>query len=551
MKRFRMFLIGCAVTVAVSCVITTGGIGGGTSGGLVSDPVKGLDKLTHYRADLTVSTKAQASGQTIDRTEYFSLAVWTTEKAVFQTVDSFDETGQPIQMTLGTVDKAGYALLGGNTGCQTFWDDTNIRVDAGDLSPYLFPVKSGTAAGDDTVNGIAAHVYQLNSDSIGVKNVQASGKVWIATNGGYLVKYQVELSGGDALFGPGATGTRTVDYELSDVNSGAPVAYPGDCLPVLTDIPATDDAQDVQRMPGNLSFTSASSPDQIQIFYEKYFSTQGWAKDGENTLSEGGKDILYTQESTGREAMISLKSKSGATIVKVLATGGASAAAPTPTGGTPEADTEQPASVRIITSISKLFGAGTTPGSLPSFTLTASESMPSASGANTVTTLQAEVQGANVHYVLDSGGEKTDAILFEGEGYTVVDGKAQPGSAMLSATWTLWQLDPLTILSAAGMADPKAEAGTTLEGRPVDVYSVDNTALGGQGQDSSFGLLAYAITSIQGSVWIDHETGALLKADLQFEAGVRKPGESTPSAHGKGEFHLAVSQIGKTTVALP
>jgi hypothetical protein len=122
---------------------------------------------------------------------------------------------------------------------------------------------------------------------------------------------------------------------------------------------------------------------------------------------------------------------------------------------------------------------------------------------------------------------------------------------MLSATWSLWQLDPLTILSAAGMAGPKAEAGATLEGRQVDVYSVASTGLGGTGQDSSFGLLPVSITSIHGTIWIDHETGALLKADLQFEASVRKPGESTPSAHGKGEFHLAVSQIGKTTVALP
>jgi hypothetical protein len=550
MKRFRLFLIGLAMTVAISCSITAGGIGG-ASGGLVSDPAKGLDKLSHYRADVTVSTKAQTSGEDVDRTEKYSLAVWTAEKAIFETVDSFDETGQAITLTVGKVDKAGYALLGGDTGCQTFWDDANIQIDADSLSPYLYAVKSGTPAGDETVNGIAAHVYQVNSDYPGVKGVKESGKVWIASSGGYLVKYHIELSGGEALFGSGATGTRTVDYVLSEVNSGAPVAYPGDCLPVLTDIPATDDAQDVQRMPGKLRYVSASSPDQIQSFYEKFFSGQGWDKLDETALPEGGKDILFTQASIGREALVSLQSRGGTTTVRVLAAGGASAQAPTPTGGTPSGNTDQPASVRIITSVSKLFGTGTTPGSLPSFALTVNENMPSASGANTTTILQAEVQGTNVHFIFNVDGKKTDAILFEGKEYNVVDGKAQPGEAILSATWTLWQLEPLTILSAAGMAAPKAEAGTTLEGRPVDVYSVDNTALGGQGQDSSFGLLPYIITSIQGTVWIDHETGALLKADLQFEASVRKPGESTPSAHGKGEFHLAVSQIGKTTVILP
>jgi hypothetical protein len=550
MKRFRLFLIGLAMIVAVSCIVTVPGIGGGNSGGLVSDPAKGLDKLSHYRADVTVSTKAQMAGEDVDRTEKYSLAVWTAEKAIFETVDSFDETGLAITLTLGKVDKAGYALLGGDTGCQTFWDDDNIQIDADSLSPYLYAVKSGTAAGDDTVNGIAVHAYSVNSDYLGLKDVKASGTVWIAASGGYLVKYHIELSGGEALFGTGATGTRTVDYELSEVNSGAPVAYPGDCLPVLTDIPTTDDAQDVQRMPGSLRYVSASSPDQIQSFYEKFFSGQGWDKLDETTLPEGGKDSLFTQASTGREALVSLKSQGSSTAVHVLAPEGASAPAPTPAGGTPTEDADQPASVRIISSISKLFGNGTAPGALPSFALAVNEVMPSASGTD-ITTLQAEVQGTNVHFVFTADGKTTDAILFEGKEYEVVDGKARPGSAMLSVTWTLWQLDPLVILSAAGMAGPKAEAGTTLEGRQVDVYSVDNTGLGGQGQDSSFGMLPIVITSIQGTVWIDHDTGALLKADLQFEAGVRKPGESTPSAHGKGEFHLAVSQIGKTTVSLP
>jgi hypothetical protein len=552
MTRFRLILIGFMVTVAASCIITTGAAGGGTSSGAwISDSAGKLSGLAHFRAEVTIATKAQASGETIDRTDSYSLAVWKAEKAAFETVDSWNDDGQEIFLTLGTVDKAGYALLGGNTGCQTFWDDTNIKVDAGNLSPLLYPLKSGSAAGDETVNGIAAHAYSINSDFLGLNDVKASGKVWMAVSGGYLVKYHVELSGGTSLFGEGATGTRTVDFELSEVNSGAPVSYPGDCLPVLTDIPATDDAQDVQRMPGNLRYSSGSSPDQVQSFYEKYFSGQKWIELDQSPLPEGGKDILFTNAQAGRQALLSLQSQGRGTIVRVLTTGGASPVpAATPTGGTPAGNAELPASARIITSLATLLGNEKTPSPLGSFALTATEIKPAASGPDT-TTMQAEVQGANVHFILTSGGETTDAILFEGNEYNVVGGKAQPGSAMLSATWSLWQLDPLMVLSAVGMGSPRTEAGTTLEGRPADVYSVDTTNLGGEGQDSSFGLLPLVITSIKGTVWIDHDTGALLKADLQFEASVRKPGESTPGAHGKGEFHLAVSQIGKVTVALP
>lgn len=546
MKRFRLFLVTFAMIVAVSCIINTGD----SSGGLVSDPTQGLDKLSHYRADLTVSINAQASGETINQTEKSSLAVWTAEQAIFETVDSFDESGQAITMTLGKVDKAGYALLGGDTGCRTFWDDTNIRVDAGNLAQYLYGVESGVPAGDETVNGIAAHVYQVNLDYPGVKDVKESGKVWIASSGGYLVKYHIELSGGEALFGAGATGTRTVDYELSEVDNGSPVAYPGDCLPVLTDIPATDDAQDVERMPGSLRYTSASSPDTVQAFYEEYLTAKGWAMDAEQALPDGEKDLLFSQESTGREALVSLQSQGGTTAVKVLATDDTTGQTPTPESGTPAGETDLPPSALVIISLSNLLGSESTPSVLPSFTLDVEQSMPSATGID-VTTVYAEVEGANMHYILTSGGETTDAILFEGNDYEVVDGEAQPGSAMLTVTWTLWQLDPLTILSGAGMSGPKAETGKTLEGRTVDVYSVDSAGLGGEGQDTSFGMLPYMITTIQGTVWIDHDTGALLKADLQFEADVRKPGEDTFSAHGEGELHLSVSQIGKTTVGLP
>jgi hypothetical protein len=530
--------------VAVSCIIKIPGISGGNTGGLVSDPATGTEKLTHYRAALTIATKGQTADGPIDRTEKYSLAVWSAEKAIFETVDSFDQTGQALQLTVGKVDQAGYLLMGGATGCQVFWNDSNIDVDAASLSAYLYPLKSGTSAGKETVAGIATNVYQVNSDSVGIKGVQASGKVWVADDGGYLVKYHLELSI--------ASGSKTLDYELSEINSGTPVTYPGDCLPVLVDIPATSDAQDVERMPSSLRYTSASSPDTVQAFYEKYFTGQSWATDAEQAPPDGEKDLLFSQASTGRQATVILQSLNGGTVVHVLATGGESSG-PTPTsaGGASEGTPTLPASAGIIVSLSKLFGTGTKPDSLPSFTLAASESMPTATGTNSLTTLQAEVQGKNVHYILDSAGTKTEAYLFDGKEYQPVGGTIQPGSAMLSATWSLWQLDPLTILSAVGMADPQAEAGTTLEGRQVDVYSVDNTGLGGTGQDSSFGLLPVAITSIKGTIWIDHETGALLKADLQFEANVKQPGESTPSAHGAGEFHLAVSQIGKTTVALP
>lgn len=529
------------MAMTVSCIINTGGINSGSSG-LIADPAAGLEKLTHYRADLTQTIKAKTSGGPVERTERFSMAVWRAQKAIFETIDTVNDAGETLKLAAGIVDQAEYFLPGAETGCRVYWNQENIQVNEFTLTGYLFPLHSGSAAGEEAVGGIAARVYDVNTDSLGVKGVEASGKVWLAADGGYLLKYHLELSGSDALYGKGASGTMTLDYELSEVNSDAPVSYPGDCQPVLTDIPATDDAQDVHRQPGWLWYVSPSTPDQVQAFYEKYFSGQGWDELDVTASSDGEAEILFSRESTGRRATVSLLNGEKGTEVDVSTNDvkpSVSATSPdaTPAGKAPGA--------RVMTSLSKLFGSAETPGVLPSFAVVVDQGMPTTSG-KTVTHTEAEVVGLNAHYVQISGGKTTDALLFEGKEYQIAGGKAQPGSIGLRTDWMSWQLDNLKILTAAGLAEPKAEPGTTLEGREVEVFSIDGTDL----PDMTGGILPVQITAMHGTIWVDHATGALLKADLQFEADVKKSGQTT-ATHDTGKFLLVVSRIGKVTVSLP
>ena len=122
---------------------------------------------------------------------------------------------------------------------------------------------------------------------------------------------------------------------------------------------------------------------------------------------------------------------------------------------------------------------------------------------------------------------------------------------MQALNWSMWQMDPVVIFGAAASASPTAQPGTTWEGRPVDVYSVDSTTSGAPLPDTSMGLLPFSLTSVKGTFWIDQATGGLIKADLQFEADVKTPGQATPVAHGQGMLQITISQIGKATVTLP
>jgi hypothetical protein len=537
-----MLLFVFAMAVTVSCIIDTGGIGGASSGSF-ADPGAGLDKLNHYRAELVRTIKAETSSGPVERTDRLSMAVWREQKAIFETIDGVDDAGESLKLAAGTVDRAGYFLLGSDTGCREYWDQDNIQVNEYTLTGYLIPIQSASAAGEESIGGIAAQAYTLNADSIGRKGVAASGKIWRAKDGGYLLKYQLELSGGDALFGSGATGTQTIDYELTEVNGDEPVAYPADCQPVLTDIPVTDDAQDVHRFPGLLWYVSPSAPETVQAFYEEYFSGEGWEEVEVTAASEAGTEteILFSQNSTGRTATVSLLIVPEGTEVSVDTND------VKPPASAPSAD-ETPAgeepSARIMSSLSRLFGSAETPGALPSYAMALDLELPAASG-KIVTHTEAEVEGLNIHYIHTDAGKTTEAMLFEGKEYEISGGKAEAGSIGLRTDWILWQSDLLKVLMAAGLANPKAEPGTTLEGRAVEVYSVDGTDL----PDMTGGILPVQITAMRGTIWVDQATGALLKADLTFEADVKKKGQTEP-AHDTGKMLLVVSRIGKVKVSL-
>ena len=547
-NRLYYLWILAAMALTMSCIFSATPLPGSPSAASTPGPTSGLETLTHFRADLTVTTNEQTDSGAVDQTKRYSLSAWPSLNAAFETMDTVNEENQVLTITLGTVGDAGYELVGGDTGCSISWAANNIHIDDNDLLNFLLPVLSSTPAGDETVAGIATHAFSLNSDSIGFQGVQAKGEEWLAVNGNYIVKYHLEMTGGKALFGSDATGTSTIDYALSEVNDGSAVKYPGDCLPVLTDVPTTQDAQDMLRMPGSLSFSSATSPADIQKFYLQYFSGQGWKQISNLAFSDGETDTSYFLSSTGESAIVSVRADGKTAQVKVDAFAGQPAASSA--SGTPSPNPGVDILTRISLASSKALGSANTPSVYPSYALSMNETVPTASGSNS-TSLEAEVQNADMHYVLTTNGKKSEVLRFGGQVYAITDGKAQPGSALTDLGWTTWQMDLAIIYGTAAMANPQPQASDTLESRMADKYAIDSSSLQGGLTDFGMGLLPYTITAIQGTIWIDHETGGLLKADLTFDADVKKPGETKPTGHGEGELHILFHQIGEVTVSPP
>lgn len=238
-------------------------------------------------------------------------------------------------------------------------------------------------------------------------------------------------------------------------------------------------------------------------------------------------------------------------------------AAPPPSSG---GDTDNAMS-RVASSLGLLLGSGTEDDTpvLPSCHLELTSVWPGwDEDAGEVyiytTSIQAEMQGKNVHFSYSDtrtvGGQtekasEGEAILdAEGDkGYEVVDGQAEE-SFFVELNWVMWPLQPVIILSVASLG--ATPAGTeAVDGRPAEVYAVDTAKADPAVLAGVQAFVAKGIKQAKGKVWVDQATGAMLKADIAFEEDLYDTENDEVVGHESGRFELLVTQVGKATVEVP
>jgi hypothetical protein len=196
-------------------------------------------------------------------------------------------------------------------------------------------VGAAKLADEPDLGGIATQHYTFNATSLSLpEGTIANGEVWIAKNGGYVVKYMLEITGADAFFGKGIQGTRQVEYSLSGVGANPEVVYPTGCEPVLADMPATEDASDVTRLPGLLEYSTNAATADILTFYTNQLTTLGWEE-----VSGLGPDSglwAFTRTDTGAVALVAVDTEGSSRRVTVMAPQqGQASASPTSAAATP------------------------------------------------------------------------------------------------------------------------------------------------------------------------------------------------------------------------
>ncbi len=157
-----------------------------------------------------------------------------------------------------------------------------------------------------TVNGVKADHYAADESSIGSGMFStASGDIWVAQDGNFVVKYTGTATGKLLLFGGDSEGTATWEYQLEAINTLAAIELPEECLAQkpADDIPVPDTATEKGQFGGLITFKTADTPDQVVEFYRAELPKLGWTEGEAGELGDM-RTLSFTKEDRTLSIMI-------------------------------------------------------------------------------------------------------------------------------------------------------------------------------------------------------------------------------------------------------
>ena len=253
------------------------------------DPAVGLTDLNSYHAALVQSFDGMRDGQPEQWSRTITLEV--SQDPAFSQV-TVDTSGQLdgealVPRFLAEVDGVRYERQGDEACVGSVAPADSHLTDDWQLAGRLNGLFGADEAGTETVNGVAASHYTFDERALMMSDVATStGEVWVATDGGYVVRYRLSIDGGAEFFGEGMTGTLTWAYDLSDIGQPGTLEVPSDCPPGLVDAPLLDDAQAIHQLPSVTYYTSAVSLADAIAFYQEQLPALGWVSSDEPIIGE-------------------------------------------------------------------------------------------------------------------------------------------------------------------------------------------------------------------------------------------------------------------------
>lgn len=240
----------------------------------LSDPEVGLAQLASYTATLTVSFAGTADGQSRTWSKAYRMQHTGQPAVSLVIVDVTGDTSPPDPRFVA--EAAGTAYTGNVDGTCS-----GVSLDPGRsiVAPYapsgLLPGLMGAEeAGAEVANGVTANHYTFDERAmLDTGGADSTGEIWVAVDGGYVVRFLLKTTADAAYFGSGLAGTITWDYQLLDVNAVSAVALPEGCQ---LDAPIMADASNALVLARYVGFDTASRVTDAVAFYKQQLPSRGW-----------------------------------------------------------------------------------------------------------------------------------------------------------------------------------------------------------------------------------------------------------------------------------
>lgn len=562
-----LLLLLTAIATMFACAlpasIAPGSPSGGSNASLdIPEPAASLDQLSSYRGEVVVSFKGTRGGQPYEWTENWLVARTTDPQAYLVTLDMPGEEAPSTGGWLrGQVSGVAYARSGREAPCSAWViseEDQPSELGEGGFNPLenLPPVSGASPVGaPEPVEGILSQHYRFDENAVDAAGVaKAAGDLWVAVDGGQLMKYSLRAEGGSEYFGQGVEGSMTWEYTLTQPNQLGEIPLPYDCPLGLIEVPTLPDATDTIVQPGFLGYLTSTDAPGAAAFYQERLPADGWQLAAEPRIMDENANLEYSKENKNLTILISPNGDRRSVWLVMEKAPDVSQPVETP-GASSDIRT------LVEESLNKLLGfgfEGSSESPLTSYRLEVrgSDTQWDPLLGHTVDTtydLQADVTGSDLHLVHNSQrGEEAistvEGYVLDGVEYEVVGGAVQPGIGNVAADWVLWpvNVNPALVFAALGMSTGGEE---DVNGRVAQVFLLDSATAPEDLRKPVQDLTGYVVS--RGTIWIDKQTGALLRLNLDYEVSLTNPGTRASQGTGTGHVEIDVSEVGATSVSLP
>jgi hypothetical protein len=280
------------------------------------DPKSGLSDLSGYTTTVMLTFDGTRDGKAEKWTKTYTMLMTTEPAARQMTIEKSGNLLDLDSIFMAEIGETAYEKRG-ETACEagTIQEEYSL-ADRFEPASFLGGVIGAEQAGAETINSIPATHYTFDQRALGAEGIaESSGELWVADEGGYLVRYLLTTKAGEEYFGPGIEGTVSVDYEMKDPNPSVEMDLPADCPPGLVDAPTMLDAANVQSFPGILSYDTKSSIADIVAFYQEQLLNSGWTLMDQSAATDTVTILTFTQGD--REMQITIITGDAGTQVRI------------------------------------------------------------------------------------------------------------------------------------------------------------------------------------------------------------------------------------------